>query len=339
MKHWRRIRWTVAAALSMLVAAGWAAVPAGPAAAVSVPYEGVSYYITTNSPSKLYDLGCQMGDLDYSRAGTQHALVVLEFGGPTTVNGVQGATLYDGPNSTNSQILAAVKEYAHGYWVCAGTDTTSVVEVGIGTNNSTGNSNVTNASGKAWAQMVSSFATWLGTVSYGNQVLAAGANDIEPGFGAAANARAWVDGYASAYTRRLLNNGSADGCPSSHLPGSTECGTGTHPEWGPEDIYHVSWGSAPSYPLPQIYLTDSVQAQQWYWLSRYAVSSHGSAMSFAGSTTQRRDCAGDSSCTPAGQAGTNNTVSAGYTQLYNALAQNSATAMTPPGTTDFAGYY
>jgi hypothetical protein len=31
----------------------------------------------------------------------------------------------------------------------------------------------------------------------------------------------------------------------------------------------------------------------------------------------------------------NNTVSQGYNQLYNALAQNSATAQTPPGATDF----
>ncbi|MFG2169306.1 hypothetical protein [Micromonospora chersina] len=333
MKNWHRLRWTIAAALSTLVAAGWIALPAGPAAAVTVPYEGLSYYVQTNSPSKLYDLGCRMGDLDYSRPGTQHTLVVLQFGGPTLVNGVQGATLYDGPNSTTSQILAAVKEYAHGYYLCAGSDTSSVVEVGIGTNNNTGTSYVTSASGKAWAQMVSSFGTWLGTVPYGNQVLAAGANDIEPGFGAAANARAWVDGYASAYTRRLINNGSADGCPSSHLPGSTECGTGSHPEWGPEDIYHVSWGSPPTYPLPQIYLTNGVQAQQWYWLSRYAVSSHGSKMLFAGSATQRRDCA-DEPC-----SGTDNTPSVGYTQLYNALAQSSATAMTPPGATDFSGYY
>jgi hypothetical protein len=142
-----------------------------------------------------YNVGCQMGSLDLSRPGTQHSLVVLEFGGQTLVNGTWGATLYGGPDSTNAQILSAAEEYAHGYWACTGSDTASVAEVALGTNNSTGSSNVTYASGQAWAQMVNSFATFLGSLAWGNQVFAAGSNDIEPGFGNPGPADSWVDGY------------------------------------------------------------------------------------------------------------------------------------------------
>ncbi len=322
----------MAAALLTAVPALMVVAVAGPAAAVAVPYEGVSVYITTNSPANLYTVGCQMGSLDLSRPGTQHSLVVLEFGGQTTINGVWGATLYGGPNSTNAQVLAAVKEYAHGYWLCTGSDVNSVAEVALGTNNSNGASTVTYASGQSWAGLVNSFASWLGTVAYGNQVVAAGSNDIEPGFGDPGPARSWVDGYASVFTRRLVNNGSADGCPTNHIPGSTECGTSAHPSWGPEDIYHVSWGSPPAWPLPEIYRTDGAMAQQWYWLARYALQSHGGTMYFTGSTTQWRSCQ-TRSC-----SGLNNTVAAGYTQLYNALAQHSGTAQTPPHADDFKWY-
>ena len=84
--------WRLAAGLAFAVFV--AALPvlaiAEPArAAVTVPAEGVSYYIQTNVPSDLYDLGCAMGSLN-PRPGTQHPIVHLEFGGPITVNGTSG---------------------------------------------------------------------------------------------------------------------------------------------------------------------------------------------------------------------------------------------------------
>ena len=160
---------------------------------------------------------------------------------------------------------------------------------------------------------------------YGSQVVAAGGNDIETSWASPSAARSWVDGYASVYTQRLLNTGSVDGCSWTGIPGS-EC----NGSWLPEDVYHVSWGSPPAWAVPEIYRTDGRQAQQWYWMARYAVQAHGATMIYAGSSTQRRECG-------SGCSGLNNTVAAGYTQLYNALAQNSATAQTPQGATDFAG--
>ena len=193
--------------------------------------------------------------------------------------------MYNGPNSTLAQILAAAKGYAEGYWVCVGADLDSVAEVAIGTNTSTSASSITYAAGRAWAQMVNSFASWLRTVLYGSQVIAAGGNDIETSWAAPSVARSWVDGYASVYTRRLLNTGSVDGCSWTGIPGS-EC----NGSWLPEDVYHVSWGSPPAWAVPEIYRTDGRQAQQWYWMARYAVQAHGSTMLYAGSSTQRREC-------------------------------------------------
>lgn len=296
----------------------------GPAQAITAPPEGVSIYVTTRSHTALYDLGCDMGNLDRSRPGSQKSKVVLDFGGAKVFSSTSyGATLFGGPDSTTGQILGAVKEYAHGYWVCTGSDTGSVAEVAIGTNNSTGSDDVTAAHGKAWAKMVNNFASWLGTVPYGNQVLAAGANDIEPGFGNPGPARNWVGGYDSVDDRRMLNYGSADGCPTDHIPGPTECGTSDYPSWGPDDIYYVSWGAPPAYPLPEIYLTNGNHGQQWYWLSRWAVREHGAPMYYVGSFTQWRACR-TRSC-----PGTNNTPSQGYNDLYNALQQHPATAQTP----------
>jgi hypothetical protein len=185
-----------------------------------------------------------------------------------------------------------------------------VAEVAIGTNTSTSASSITYAAGRAWAQMVNSFASWLGTVLYGSQVIAAGGNDIETSWAAPSVARSWVDGYASAYTRRLLNTGSVDGCSWTGIPGS-EC----NGSWLPEDVYHVSWGSPPAWAVPEIYRTDGRQAQQWYWMARYAVQAHGLddvVRRLVHAAPRVRDRL----------LGLNNTVAAGYTQLYNALAQN-----------------
>lgn len=293
------------------------------ALAITAPPEGVSIYVTTRSPTDHYNLGCAMGRIDLNRSGTQTTKVVLDYGGARVFSNGFGATLFGGPDSTTGQILSAVKEYARGYWNCTGSDVTSIAEVAIGTNNSTGSSNVTYAHGQAWGRMVNDFGSWLSTVSYGKQVRAAGANDIEPGFGNPGPARNWANGYASVYNHRYLNFGSADGCPTNRIPTSTDCGTSEFPSWGPEDIYHLNWGSPPAYPLPEIYTTAGSMAQQWYWLSRYSVQNHGTPMRYVGSFTQWRACR-TRSC-----PGTNNTPSAGYNQLYNALQQHSSTAQTP----------
>ncbi len=299
---------------------------ASPANAATAPPEGISLYITSSSITNMHTLGCQMGTLDLQRAGTQSTIVSLEFGGMLTVSGTWGASMYGGTNQKLSVVLSLAEAYATSFWQCTGADLTSTAEVALTTNSSL---SITSAAGSAWAGMVNSFGSWLSANPAGNQVLAAGGNDIEPGWSDPAPIRSWVSGYTSNYTRRLLNTGSADGCEYSKADTSTSCGTSTHPGWGPEDIYYISWGAAPAYPLPQIYRTDSVQAEQWYRLSVYFVGSHGTPMYYAGSATQWRSCQHES-C-----GGTNNTVSAGYNQLVTQLARSSSTKQTPAATIDW----
>jgi len=42
----------------------------------------------------------------------------------------------------------------------------------------------------------------------------------------------------------------------------------------------VSYGVPPAYPLPEIYLTNGVNAWQWQQLSVYAHANHGSPIYF-----------------------------------------------------------
>lgn len=186
------------------------------ASAVAVPPEGISIYMTTNVPSEGFNLGCEMGHIDRDRPGAQNTRVVLFFGAPRMVSGTYGASLWGGPNSTTATILEVVKEYARGYYNCTEDDVMSIAEIAIGTSND--GATVNAAHGQAWANMVNDFGSWLVSSGYTSQVDPAGAIDIEPGFGDPGPARDWVTGYDSAEMYRMFNVGSADGCPTDHIP-------------------------------------------------------------------------------------------------------------------------
>jgi hypothetical protein len=58
--------------------------------------------------------------------------------------------------------------------------------------------------------------------------------------------------------------------------------------WTQEDIWYVSWGADPAFPLPEIYATDGVNAWQWQQMSLYSYLNHNSiAMYFVGSVDRR----------------------------------------------------
>ena len=113
--------------------------------------------------------------------------------------------------------------------------------------------------------------------------------------------------------------------PSTQIPGA-DCGTAAHPTWVAEDIYYVSWGAQPAYPLPEIYIYpppgNPIQAKQWYWLSKYSIANHGSRFAFAGSFTEH---AADAST---------NTAAQGYSELYNQINADSATSGSIEWSTD-----
>ena len=68
----------------------------------------------------------------------------------------------------------------------------------------------------------------------------------------------------------------------------------------------MSYGVPPRYALPEIYLTNGVNAWQWQQLSVYAHANHGSPIYFLGTLTQFQACLGG------GCPGANNRPSDGW---------------------------
>ncbi|MBI5034982.1 MAG: hypothetical protein HZB51_31025 [Chloroflexi bacterium] len=285
------------------------------------PSATTSRYIQTLDPTKLYNQGCAHG------TSNPTGIVVLDFGGPRTQNGMYGTKLVgiSGFIST-TQIADAVKWWLQGFWNCAPSN--AHITVGIGTNNCAigpgpnacdpGGGNVSFEHGQAWAQMVKSVNDWIITSTYASKLTIAGANDIELHWSSAQEARAWVDGFFSNAPNEifaLYNFGACDGC--EYLASQNWV---LPYDWKKEDVWYVSWGAQTSYPLPEIYLTSGVNASQWYLLSVWSYVNHGSSMNFSGSFTQWQACQ-ERGCTV-----TDNTPEQGWTQLYDVLNSDARTA-------------
>ena len=259
----------------------------------SQPATSTSYYLTTVDNHFLHDLGCELGTRDHGLPGKQDSGVVLNFSFPVCFDdGHFGADLYGyGPVST-SGIETAVKSFAAGYYTCTGSDNSSNLVVGVGTNNkptSCRTQSQAAAHGTAWAQLVTRINNWAVNEGIFHQVQAYGASDIELGWNTPTWSRAWIDGFNQPGNNYLLHFGDAAGCP---YEGNTHwsCGTANYPEWTMEDVWYVAWGAPPSLPLPLIYLTNGVHAKQWAYLSQYSVIQHGHPMEFTGVFTQSQFC-------------------------------------------------
>jgi hypothetical protein len=189
------------------------------------------------------------------------------------------------------------------------------VRVAVGTSNYRGAT--TYAHGQAWAQMVNRLNAWSVASGISSVVTARGASDMELDWNKPATTRAWVDGYAAAYTGSsyLYNYGDAAGCPPY---GS--CNNG----WTQEDVWYVSWGAQPAYPFPEIYTVSGSTARQWYQMSLYGHLRHGQAIEILGSLTQW--AAAGYCCT--------NPPEQGWTQLYDLLNADSRTAQSLPYSSD-----
>jgi hypothetical protein len=272
----------------------------------------------TADPTALYNIGCSLGTRDWQLPGVQDNIVVLDFGRPMTSGGAYGTKLFSGAFASTAQIASGVVEFAHGYYHCTSTDFDSHMRIAIGTSNY--GPEVIAAHGRAWGQMVNTISQRVTAAGYSSQVDVAAGSDMEGSWNSAAVTRAWVDGYAAATTRLLYNYGAASGCPPY---GS--CATSAFPDWTVEDIWYISWGSPPAYPLPQIYLTSGANAQQWYRMSLYALQNHGQKMTFPGVLTQQTAC-NQAGCPDA----VANTPETGWSQLDDALNADERTAQGPP---------
>jgi hypothetical protein len=293
--------------------------PAPPAS----PRASDSIYITSINSATLYNEGCKLGSRDLNLVGKQDSIVILHFGFPRMVNGQYGANLYypgSLSHATVDQVAAAVENFGYGYWYCVGADFDSHLRIGIGTSNYSGNTNslVTYGHGQAWARMVNQVNDWFVNVcarSCDGQVDAVGASDIELDWAPYETTLDWLVGYDSANGSPLYNFGAIPGCPYLASPGAN-CGGG----YTKEQVWMVTYGLSPVWPLPEIYRTDGVNAQQWYLMSVYSYTAHGVKMQFIGPMSQYQACLQRGGCNSI-----NNTPQQAWTQLYTLLNEDART--------------
>jgi hypothetical protein len=171
----------------------------------------------------------------------------------------------------------------------------SKIELAIGTTNyRTSTENwVTRAHGLTWMTMMSDLREYVNSQGYSSKVRMYGASDIELQWNTPEAPRNWVDGYSSGPVNIfLLNYGNCNSCPRTDCPGCIPGGEGYI--WNQEQVWYVSWGNFLSYPFPEIYRQDGQNANEWFTMSVYALTNHGSAMAFYGALTQWQACQGES---------------------------------------------
>lgn len=287
------------------------------------PLVSTSLYMLSKDPTLLKNEGCALGKRDLALPGRQDSVLVLAFGYPQkSPTGVYGTHGYGYPAKpwTIAEITAAVENFGYAYWNCVGEDFDSHLRIGIGTNNYDGDVNVAvnYGHGVAWANMVAAVNDWfVNNCPRGcdGQVDAVGANDIELAWNTPAATHDWLNGYASVTKYPLYNFGAIEGCPWLKQPTYTCL-------WGNlEQVWFVVWGSPPVQPLPEIYLTTGVNAEQWYLMSVYSYNKHGQKMQFVGPMTETQACAQEGGC-----PGIDNPPDAAWWQLYNLLNGDPRTA-------------
>lgn len=300
-------------------------------AAITVPSVTTSYYIKNPDSDLLSAAGQQLATNQTSTAIAHDDVVVLLFGGPTTVPtklGQEfGASMW-GHRKSLSEVASLVQAFAIGYYRTLGTNRTSHVRIVIGTNNSTGK-NVTYEQGKAWGEMVNSVASWVVNQDYAGQIDIAGGNDMEMDYNDPGNTKKWVDGYASVAQRFLYDVGDAGGCPPAG-----KCGTVAHPSWSQDDVWQIAWGSPPAEPLPEIYFPTN--SSQWQQMSLYGNQHKNGSMIMAGALTQFGACQQyptDAAC-PKPPKQPTNTPAQGWQQLYDSLNGDPQTVQSLPWLTD-----
>jgi hypothetical protein len=312
------------AALAVALLVAWLVVGGDRVAhAQAAPAPTTSRYMATVDGATLYNEGCAQGQ------AADNGIVILDFGQPWAQDGVYGTILFDagGTFASTADIEFAVEQLLAGYWVCSPSST--FLRLGIGTSNYRGATGA--AHGQAWGSLVDAVAGWISLPpSYASQEAARGANDLEMGWNSADASHGWADGYAAVTNTPYYNYGDCEGCPTAGtvlgIPGWT-----INNGWTQEDVWYVSYGVLPAYPLPEIYLTSGVNAAQWRQLSLYARANHGSPIYFLGALTQFQACLAGGGC-----PGANNRPSDGWAQLYDALNSDWRTAQQLNWSSDIA---
>jgi hypothetical protein len=245
---------------------------------------------------------------DHARR-VSRGVVILSFGRPV-VGGASGF----GQMISFAQMKATAAAWSAGLAECG----VGPWEVSIGTSNSGKVDKYNGYTGGAqWGRMIEESQSFADP-----RVRITGSVDIEPGWGPAGNARAWVDGYVSATQIRLWNFGSADGCPQS-ISTKITCNNG----WTIDDVLWVSSHAGDNVvAMPQIHTKSGSQARQWAVLAARGIQM-GKPLRLAAITVQTAACTQvRGGCPTTGVAAWD-----GWTQLRTYLDGNITTVGTPLG--------
>ena len=232
-----------------------------------------SFYMHSTDTGTAYTLGCNQGHFDKSFSPFVNSEVVLDFG--QHVNG--NVLMLSGITITHAQVQQMAEAFADGYWVCTGSDTTSVLTLGIGINNF--GPWVTYANGQTWGNDVATVQAYNQSHGYATQVFMMGAGDLEPGWNSFSVTSNWVQGFASVSGYDYLDFGYAGdaqtGCPQ-YSSNNGSCGNG----WNQDDEWYVSWGAPPALPTPETYR--DFMPRQWAMISLYGAQHRGGAVYMQG---------------------------------------------------------
>lgn len=339
--RWRMVVVASVFATSVVVTATTAQVWASPPPANS-------WYIRTIDSNTSYTNGCNLGSQVQSLPGTQSPVVFLHFGAPVQLaGGAYGATFYragSGAGYGSLTIIAMAQEFAHGYWICSGSDTSSLLKLAIGTSNDGNlmtNSSLAAAHGAAWASFAVTLKNNLANLSASHyQTLVYAESDLEPislnpdgstSFHSFADTKPWLDGY-NGYSGRLAFWAGAACFASTTGPyvSGTSCGTG----WTVDNMQYAVWRLGLNRPLPQIYHTSAADATRWQLLSKYSVTAYGSRFVFVGALSQMLACQQTGGC-----PGADNTPDQAWSQLQYLVNSDPATTTTIPAVTDIGNMY
>lgn len=286
---------------------------------VPPPRATTSRYVVTRDWNTLWNQGCNQ-----ARSG-ESGIVVLDFGDPdyNTDTRRYGTKLlgWSRPFVSVDEIWSLTAQFLQGYANASCNPTGKHIYLAVGTNNN--GTKVTREHGIAWAQLVENVhQTITYPPSLADKVTAAGAIDAEIGWNSATITRAWVDGYKSITSRRYYNFGDCAGC--NYPTGVPSNG------WTWNDVWYISYGALPAYPLPLIYAKSGIHAHQWYTIALYTYNTYGYTMRFVGAFTQWQACQGNSAgAIKCRNDRLDNTPAEGWSQLYYKLGSDARTTQSP----------
>jgi hypothetical protein len=284
------------------------------------PFETWSRYVAATD---LFQMGFNQGCTSDQQRGSSSSLyqiVILDFGDPGIGgNGSFGA--WDrggfhsiGSTSQTNSIEWSLARYMLGFWDGTVAGSGSFMTVMVGTNNHKYNADgsdngapVNYAHGRAWGLMVNDLNGYIRNSGFTSQLAAQAANDMETSWAYYSQTLDWANGFASVTGAAYYDFGDAGGCPAY---GAGECVAGPrnggHMGWSTANEHTISWGLAPAFAVPEIFIP--IQAQQWY-----RISLSGSRIYFTAAMSQHDAC------------GCENTYDQSWSQMQNAVNSDSRT--------------